>query len=79
MAFPTSGYNPQTVHYLISSSAGVQLSIDGSVAESPTEAEELLSYLDTALAGFKTAYDGGTSYTVAVTKSFGGSTTPAAV
>lgn len=79
MAFPTSGYNPQTVHYLINSSAGFQLSIDGSVAESPTEAEELLSYLETALADFETAYELGTVYTVSVTKAFGGSTTPAAI
>lgn len=80
MALPTSGYNPQAVKYLIGSNAGVSLSIEGAIltGENGTEVEELLPYLDSALGSFKTAYDGGTSYTVNVYKSFQGETTPAA-
>lgn len=80
MAFPTSGYNVQAVKYLIGSNAGVSLSIEGAIltGENEAEAEELVTYLDSALGSFKTAYDGGTSYTVNVYKSFQGETTPAA-
>lgn len=78
MALPTSGYNPQNVKYLIGSNAGVSLSIDGSAEDVAAELEELLTYLDSALVSFKSAYDSGTSYTVNIYKSFQGETTPAA-
>ncbi|MFC8423945.1 hypothetical protein ACFUN7_24220 [Streptomyces sp. NPDC057236] len=81
MAFPSSGYNVQAVKYFISSSAGASLSIVGEVltGENDTEMEELVPYLDSALASFKSAYNSGTSYTVSVKKSFQGETTPAAL
>lgn len=78
MALPTSGYNPHRVNYFISSDAGVSLSMHGVIDTGVNEAqmEELLTYLDSALASFKSAYNGGTSYTVGVDKSFQGDTTP---
>lgn len=81
MALPTSGYNPQAVKYLISSNAGVSLSIEGAIltGENDAEVEELVTYLDSALASFKTAYNGGTAHAAAVYKSFQGETTPAAL
>lgn len=81
MAFPTSGYNVQAVKYSINSTSGAKLSIQGAVltGENDTEMEELVTYLDSALASFKSAYNSGTSYTVGVNKSFQGETTPAAL
>lgn len=81
MAFPTSGYNPLTVHYLISSTGGAKLSIEGAIinGENEAEMEELLTYLDSALVSFKSSYNSGTSYTVSVYKSLQGETTPAAL
>jgi hypothetical protein len=81
MAFPTSGYNVQAAKYFISSTAGAQLSIEGLIRTGENEAqmEELLTYLDSALASFKSAYNGGTAYGVNVYKSFQGETTPAAL
>lgn len=78
MAFPTSGYNVQAVKYFISSTAGASLSINGAVLTGENEAamEELVTYLDSALASFKSAYNSGTSYGVNVYKSFQGETTP---
>ena len=79
MAVPTSGYSGQTAHYLIASSAGFQFSIDVGLTEAPVEAEELLPFLDAALAEFQSAYAAGTAHTAAVTKVFTGSTTPVVV
>jgi hypothetical protein len=81
MAFPTSGYSPLTVNYLISSNAGAKLSIEGAIinGENEAEMEELLTYLDSALVSFKSSYSSGTSYTVGVNKSFNGETTPSAL
>lgn len=81
MALPSSGYNPQAVKYVITSSAGVSLSVEGAIraGENETEMEELLPYLDSALASFKSAYNSGTAYTVGVNKSFQGETTPASL
>lgn len=78
MALPSSGYNPHYVDYFISSDAGVSLSIRGAIStgSNETQMEELLTYLDSALASFKSAYNSGTSYTAAVNKSFQGDTTP---
>jgi hypothetical protein len=81
MAFPTSGYNVQAVKYFVHSTAGVSLTINGAVltGENDAEMEELVTYLDSALASFKSSYNSGTAYTASVNKSFQGETTPAAL
>ncbi|MDX3314644.1 hypothetical protein P1S61_37455 [Streptomyces sp. ME08-AFT2] len=81
MALPGSGYNPHRVDYFISSDAGVSLSVQGviSTGGNETQMEELMTYLDSALASFGLAYNGGTAYTVIVNKSFAGDTTPTSV
>lgn len=75
MSLPTDGYQPLEVQYLINNSVGVSLSIKGVVSDQPGVAEELLSYLDTSLADFETAYETGSAYTVEVIKQFNGSIT----
>ena len=79
MALPTDGYSAQTAHYLIASSAGFQFSIDVGLTEAPVEAEELLLFLDAALAQFQSAYSAGTAHTADVTRVFVGSTAPVVV
>lgn len=76
MSFPTTGYNPAAVTYFIGTTADASLSITAALLNSPAATEELLGYLETALSSFRTAYEGGTEYTLTMNKSFEGQTTP---
>jgi hypothetical protein len=81
MALPTSGYNAQAVKYFVSSTSGAKVRIEGAILTGENDAamDELIPYLDSALASFKSAYNSGTSYTVGIDKSFQGETTPSSL
>lgn len=66
MALPTDGFTVRSVTYTLGTDNGLSISLDLSMETfgARTAADELLPYLEAALTGFRTAYEGGTANTV---------------
>jgi hypothetical protein len=73
MALPTSGYTATTVKYSLHTGAGLKVEITINATELPSDVDELIPYLETALNDLEDAYQSGTGKAMSGFRGYEGS------